>query len=68
MIFNFKDGFDSTNEPAIRLLAIQVFAVFCVIYWGIKKYFGYQIWKKVLRPVYMAINNFIESKWHIIKW
>ncbi|XP_067928335.1 solute carrier family 28 member 3-like isoform X1 [Watersipora subatra] len=68
MIYNFRRGFDPTNEPAIRLISINVIAVFCVTYWAIKKFYGRQIWKLFLKPCTQAISAFVDKYWHILKW
>lgn len=68
MYSNFKYGFDRTNEPAIRLIAVNALAVFCVLYWAVKKYYGYTIWKSCLGPCYRAISGFMDKYWHILKW
>lgn len=68
MYYHFKFGWDPTNEPAIRLIAINVLAVFCVTYWAIKKYHGRKIWKSCPKPCTTGISNFLNKYWHILQW
>ena len=68
MYYNFRYGFDPTNEPAIRLIAINVLAVFCVIYWSIKKYHGKRIWDGCMKPCTSAITRFADKYWYILQW
>jgi len=68
MYYNFQYGFDSSNESAIRLIAINALAVFCVIYWAIKKYYGRKIWKGCLKPCVLKISAFANQHLKILQW
>ncbi|XP_067946160.1 solute carrier family 28 member 3-like [Watersipora subatra] len=67
MIYNFKDGFDSSNEPAIRLISLNACAAFCVSYWAIKKYYGSQIWKG-LQPFITKVSHFANNHRLMVGW
>ena len=51
-------------ERAADLIYITVFASFCFVYWLVKKLFGRQIWKRVLKPMSFAI----DSRKTAIRW
>jgi len=68
MVYSFRDGWDRDKEPAVRLLALQIIIIFCVIWWSVKKYHGYKIWKMCLRPSYKKMREFTDARWHVIKW
>ncbi|XP_067928112.1 solute carrier family 28 member 3-like [Watersipora subatra] len=68
MIHNFQNGFDSTNEPAIRLFTLNIFAAFCVSYWAIKKYYGNQIWKSCMKPCTHSVSTFAYKHEKALKW
>ena len=51
-------------DKAVDLFAISMFALFCLVYWFIKKFFGKWIAKNVFSP----IVHTIKSKWTFFKW
>ena len=68
MVYHFGEGYNPSNEPAIRLISINVIAVFCVSYWAVKKYFGRTIWKECLKPCVDGISSFISKHWNVLQW
>eukprot|EP00794_Sanderia_malayensis_P000551 gene551-1208_t len=51
-------------KRARDLFAVTMFALFCFLYWLVKKFFGEKIDKYVITPVVKAI----KSKWKFVKW
>ncbi|XP_065057044.1 solute carrier family 28 member 3-like isoform X2 [Rhopilema esculentum] len=51
-------------DKAVDLFAVAVFALFCVIYTFVKKYFGHWISKNIFDP----IIRFVEHRWMFFKW
>ena len=49
---------------AVDLFAISMFAVFCLVYWFVKKMFGKWIAKKLFSPIVRAVN----ARWTLFKW
>ena len=63
-VIYFGFAIDYDFDKARNLIYITAFAVFCFIYWLVKKYFGRTIWKHVLKPIRLAIL----SIWKYVKW
>jgi len=51
-------------DKAVDLFAISMFALFCLVYWFIKKFFGKWIAKNIFSP----IVHTIKSRWTFFKW
>ena len=63
-IVYFIFAIDYDFDKARNLVYITAFALFCFIYWAVKKYLGHTIWDSVLKPIQTAVL----SKWRFIKW
>ena len=51
-------------DKAVDLFAISMFALLCLVYWFIKKFFGKWIAKNIFSP----IEHAIKSRWTFFKW
>lgn len=51
-------------DKSVDLFAITMFALFCVVYWFVKKFFG----KWINRVIFKPIVEFIRGRWLFFKW
>ena len=51
-------------DKAVDLFAISMFALFCVVYWFVKKFFG----KWIDRVIFKPIVEFVRGRWLFFKW
>ena len=51
-------------DKAVDLFAVSMFALFCMVYWFIKTFFGKWIARNVFSPIVLTI----KSRWTLFKW
>lgn len=51
-------------DKAVDLFAVSIFALFCLVYWFIKTFFGKWIARNIFSPVVFVI----KSRWTLFKW